>query len=336
MRWTGRWIAAAVVIALAVAGFGWHSWTHRDTKGNAQLSGSKTRQAKLAAQNHDRAGVATGGDNDADKKPLPAPGTPLKQVLSELESRAYAGDAEAASRLYNDLSACARTQIANRTAPAIAAQVLSETTAPVSSAATQTTNARLNDLQHKLDFARDNATLCAGIDASDIARLVPDTLQAARLGDTLAADCYVFADLNSWFSFGMADNPQWISGYKENALDVANTAVQHGDWAMVNLLDWAYRGGASTRGLLPQVTGLNLAQAYAYEKLWALGHPSNAEYATAQAQYLANYAAQMKLNPAEMQTAETQAQEMYQKYFGSTPAQGVARDPSQACRVDVL
>lgn len=336
MRWTGRWIAAVVVAALFVAGFGWQSWTHRDTQENAQLSGSKTPQAKLPAQNHDRAGVATRGDNDAGKKPLPTPGTPLKQILSELESRAYAGDAEAASRVYNDLSACARAQIASRTAPAIAAQVLSETTAPVSSTAAQTANARLNNIQHKLDFARDNATLCAGIDASDIARLVPDTLQAARLGDTLAADCYVFADLNSWFSFGMADNPQWISDYKENAVDVANTAVQHGDWAMVNLLDWAYRGGASTRGLLPQITGLNLAQAYAYEKLWALGHPATAEHAASQAQYLTNYAAQMKLSPGEVQTAEMQAQEMYQKYFGSAPAQGAARDPSQACRADVL
>jgi len=337
MRRTMTWIATALLMAFLAVGFIRQHWAPgEDTKRIVRPFGSENSPEKFSVRDHvDLATAANAGNKAGVAKPLPPPGTPLKQILSDLESRAYVGDAQAASRLYDDLGKCARVHIANRTTPANSAQVLSEVGGPNSPAATQATDARLDGIQRNLDFTRANAALCAGIDASDVAHLVPATLQAARLGNTQAADCYVMADLNTWFNLGLSDNPQWMNDYKENALDIAKSAVQGGDWAMVNELDWAYRGGFSAHNLLPQVTGLNLAQAYAYEKLWALGHPADAAHANVQTQYLANYAAQMKLSQTDIQAAEAQAQDMYQKYFNTTSGQGVPRNTLQACQLSL-
>ena len=51
---------------------------------------------------------------------LPPPGTPLAEIFGELKARADAGDAAAASRLFQDLQQCAEAQRLGRSLPAVA------------------------------------------------------------------------------------------------------------------------------------------------------------------------------------------------------------------------
>ena len=55
---------------------------------------------------------------------LPPPGTPLAEIFDELKARADAGDADAASRLFQDLQHCAEAQRLGQFLPAVANRML--------------------------------------------------------------------------------------------------------------------------------------------------------------------------------------------------------------------
>ncbi|HEY8011460.1 MAG TPA: hypothetical protein VIE67_10745 [Rudaea sp.] len=267
--------------------------------------------------------------NPSATAPLPPPNAPLKQTFAELKARADAGDAAAASRLFHDIQNCAEVQRINQMMPNFANRVLNGDPSSMSPGAAQRSDRMLGMIQKNLDFAQDNAALCADVGPDEMAALVPATLEAAQAGDPRAANCYVGANLNNWP--GVLDNPNWISDYKANALPLATAAVQQGDWPMVGLMASAYAGGVRSNTMLTQVTGANPVQAYSYAKLMSLGQPAG-NTSNRATNNLTNLASQ--LSSDQQQAADAWAQNAYQQYFASTPRQpGEVGNAMRSCQV---
>jgi len=288
-----------------------------------KMQGTATAKAKLAGKTSNRT-LDSAVSNPSERAPLPPAGTQLKSILAELKARADAGDADAASRLFRDMQTCAQVQRLNQTMPGLANRVLNDASTPASA---QHSERMLDFVQRNLDFSKSNAAMCADLGAADMAELVPATLQAAQLGDPQAANCYVGANLNNWP--GLLDNPQWVQDYKSNALNLANSAMQQGDWSMAMLMAQAY--GGSSRNMLNQITGTSAAQAYTYAKLMSLGQPTGTQQSQRSTNALSNFSGQ--LTPDQIQAADQQAQQMFQQYFNNTPRQtGQIASANQACQ----
>lgn len=244
--------------------------------------------------------------------PLPPPNAPLAQVYADLKTRADAGDAQAASRLYRDVGRClhARDVLANQSRAA--GWMLEDDTSKLDADQLARRERRLGTIEDELAKARANSGLCEGATPAQL-QLAPVALRAAQLGDAQAADCYVGAGLTA--GGGLLDHPEWLQDYKANALSLANAAVEQGDWAMVNQLQRAY-AQSNGAGLLAQVTGGDPSQAYAYLKLRSLGAvtPQGNSFLSRQ---LADAAQNL---PADAVTqGDTWAQSTYQQYFGANP-----------------
>ncbi|WP_157578356.1 hypothetical protein [Rudaea cellulosilytica] len=285
-----------------------------------KMQGTATAKAKLAGMTSNRM-LDSAVSNPSEHAPLPPAGTQLKSILADLKARADAGDADAASRLFKDMQTCAEVQRLNQTMPGMANRVLNNTSSDPRS------GRMLDFVQRNLDFTKNNAAMCADLSADDMANLVPATLQAAQLGDPQAANCYVGANLNNWP--GLVNNPQWVQDYQTNALNLANSALQQGDWSMAMLMAQAY--GGSSRNMLNQITGTSAVQAYTYAKLMSLGQPTGTQQSQRSTNALSNFSGQ--LTPDQIQAADQQAQQMYQQYFNNTPRQtGQIASANQACQ----
>ncbi len=142
---------------------------------------------------------------------------------------------------------------------------------------------------------------------------MPTVLRAAQLGDDDAADCYVGSELGN--QPGLLDHPQWVTDFKENAVDLANATVTHGDWTAVRLLALAYVG-TFYGSILTQATGTNPANAYRYLRLWRMGagEKENIDFIDKQ---IAQAAAQ--ITQVDRDAADRWAQNAYQQYFSKNP-----------------
>ncbi len=244
--------------------------------------------------------------------PLPPPNTPLAQVYADLKARADAGDAPAAARLYHDVGRCLHTHDVLTNQARAAGWMLEDDTSKLDADQLARRERRLGTIEDDLAKARASSSLCDGVTPAQL-QLAPAALRAAQLGDAQAADCYVGAGLTA--GGGLLDHPEWLQDYKDNALSLANAAVEQGDWAMVGQLQRAY-AQSNGAGLLGQVTGADPSQAYAYLKLRSLGAvtPQGNSYLSRQ---LADAAQNL---PADAVTqGDTWAQSTYQQYFGATP-----------------
>ncbi|MEJ0038717.1 MAG: hypothetical protein WDO68_22020 [Gammaproteobacteria bacterium] len=230
-------------------------------------------------------------------KPLPVPGTPLKQAIAELKARAGAGEAAAASRLFEDLKTCEESWRIEH----------------IYGKPTKAANPAVTLAQQRLSFAQANAALCAGVGEAEFSEIVPTTLLAAGLGDQRAIDCYVARGfLGSGLMTGVLTHPVWLSDYKKNVVELAEVAVRKGDWNVVRRLQQAYSG--KTPGfdinLLNEATGTDPVQAYRYLKLQQLGsNDPNGETA----QKLADAAS--AIGPEDQRKAHAWAEQTYQHYF---------------------
>lgn len=339
-------VISAIVVVAAVAAVAFHRGDRSDpalAHGAKSGAGEKVENAAISTKAKENAPAGTAKpagssanrmldsavSNPSQRAPLPPANAPLKSILAELKARADAGDADAASRLFKDFQTCAQVQRLNQTMPAMANRALNDTSSPANPAAAQRSERMLDFIQRNLDFAKSNAAMCADLSSSDMAELVPATLQAAQLGDAQAANCYVGANLNNWP--GLLDNPQWVQDYKNNALGIANNAIQQGDWAMATLLAQAYGGGMRGNNMLNQLTGTDPSQAYIYAKLMSLGQPSGTAPSARSNNALTNFSSQ--LTPAQIQAADAQAQQMYQQFFNATPRQsGDVVNAMRACQ----
>jgi hypothetical protein len=338
-------IAVVIVAAVVVAGIGYYSG-HRtglqEARGDATTA--RVKAGATVATASSTSGAAENPRNATQAPPpvrrilnsaasngsatLPPPGTPLTEIFDELKARADAGDAAAASRLFQDMQQCAEAQRLSHSLPAIANRMLNGNL-PSSPDEIERSDRQLDRVQRGLELQENSAAMCAGLSSNQMAALVPTTLAAAQLGDPQAADCYVGANLNAWPD--VLNNPNWISDYKNSALPLANAAVQQGDWSMVGLLASANAGSPRNNNMLNQVTGTDPLQAYTYAKLMSLGQPAGTPPSNRSTNALSTLSSQ--LTPEQIQAADAQAQSMYQQYFNATPRQtGQIANSMRACQ----
>ena len=69
---------------------------------------------------------------------------------------------------------------------------------------------------------------------------------------------------------GMAEHPEWITQYKQHALDIADQSVGRGNWMMVRQF---YDALGDVKGATPfgRLTGRDVAQQYRYARLMQFG-----------------------------------------------------------------
>ncbi len=248
--------------------------------------------------------------------------------MDDLQARAEAGDAEAASRLYRDLQRCAEVHSINQRVPDLALHHLNKKTDRLSPDSAKNESTMLGMIDDELKFARDNAALCDGVDGDEVSNVIPAALQAANLGDTSAASCYLGSDLTR--QPDLFDHLDWLNTYKDNALTVADAAVSRGDWTVVKQLAFAYKN-VFAGDLLSQVTGRDSALAYRYLKLWRLGAApgQDTEYTDIE---LAGLASQ--LPPDSLGDADAWAQDAYRRYFSAVTPYTDQRGSINICQRD--
>jgi hypothetical protein len=199
--------------------------------------------------------------------PLPPPGTPLKDIYAELKARADAGDVAAAARLAHDLGKCQYIAHIKQTLPQIMPFVLDQDDKKLTADELSRRDKTLDFYQKQFDMVRGNAAFCAGLDRSDFETLTPVLKRAAQLGSTTATDCYLSSGLTDME--GLLDHPEWLVEFKQNAMPLAQAAIENGDWVTVGIMEHAY--GGLFNDFLSQITGTDLAQRYRYLKLQRLG-----------------------------------------------------------------
>jgi len=318
------WIAAIVIVALAA---GW--WLGR---GTAPARGSMAAENADADSGHSRVNAranapkrpvahtqsSTPANTASVSKPLPPPGTPLKQTFDELKARADAGDVEAASRLLRDTLRCQKFRRLRQIVPQFAKMALAEKVDDASKDQLRISSQMLDAAHDQLKYLHDNEALCDGTPNNLAESVLPVALETAQLGDLTAINCYVGGGGEFGLPSGLIDHPEWLVEYKENALSLANTAVEKGNWTMVSQLALAY-GESYPTSLLPQVTGNDPAMAYRYGKLSLLGAPSaDKDKAVAHLQSRLDGLAE-GLTAEQKAAADAWAQNAYMTYFEGTP-----------------
>ncbi len=318
--WTGQHTPFASEPAAAESTLGVDSVATRKAK-NAGAVAARTHGAAPAVAAVPGATTAASPTAHASSRPLPPPGTPLKQVLDELQQDAAAGDATAASRLYNDMQRCADARRINASIPRLAEAVLNQKTDSMNADQLKIRERQIASYNRQLKFANDSAALCMDLSDDQINQLEPASMQAALLGDQGAANCFVSGGATYGFGVpaGLLDHPEWLADYKQNALNVANAALQSGDWQMVGMLYSAY-GSASGNTMLSQLTGQDPAMAYRYQKLLSMRNPGarsiNPNSPSPMQEQLDKNAAQ--ITPQARAEADAWAQQEYQQYFSAT------------------
>lgn len=262
---------------------------------------------------------------------------PLKAKLADLLARANAGDAEAASRLFRDMEHCKHAQQVSEALARPPSHIPPHSPSDHEEDHEQQifeAEAEFRSRERNLQLERDNVTFCADLNDADYDQVLPMSsilLQAALGGDTVAAGCYL--------EFGMvqdqhlvANHPEWVFDYQQNAIRVANIAIEQGDWTAVEILQWSYQGRPEA-DLLSQVTGQDDIQDYRFSKLLRLGAPLTEPVKDFYDRLIANLATQIGTD--EQRNADAWALDIYQRYFSANqpakPTEGL-----YACRTDDL
>ena len=258
-------VALGALVVMAVAMF--VLWTARSSQAPALFEPAQaesTPPVKITA--------ATAPHTIETTTPLPASKTPLVETMGLLQSRADAGDTQAASRLYNDLLRCRVSAWINVNVARTAKAALLESSANLTSQQLDQKEKRLAHMQELLNSARANDALCAGLPAAALEQMVPVTFRAAQLGDDAAASCYV----DGYFLTQQSalDHPEWLAQYKAYALDIADQSLGRGNWTMVRQFYEAL-GAMHGDTLFGQLTGRDVARQYRYAKLMQLGEDAS-------------------------------------------------------------
>ncbi|MBS0566281.1 MAG: hypothetical protein JSS59_02565 [Proteobacteria bacterium] len=305
------WIVAVIIAALAA---GW--WLGRGAaparsattaeKANAD-AGNPDATARSNAPKRTTAHAQSSAPTKTPSvsKPLPPPGTPLKQTFDELKARADAGDAQAASRLYRDLNICFAADAVIRSNALEAEDILrtQNSADPV-----EVQQAQLDNAQRFIKGSGTLKILCAGVDPHILGTLPAASLQAAQLGDANARDCYVhrgpFVNPGS-----LVSDPSSIDTYRAQAPALIDSAMAAGDWKMVSMLQYAY--GPSGTNMIAGLVGPDPIQHYRYLKLFRLGADG---YRVPQLDKELAYAAK-QLDAQQLIDADAWAQTTQQAYF---------------------
>lgn len=294
-------VALGALVIAAVAVFA--AWNARSPQSAALV---EPAQAESSTQTPVKAASRT-VDTAA---PLPAAKTPLVETIDVLKSRADAGDAQAASRLYNDLLRCRVSAWINVNVAQTAKSALLESSANLTSEQIDQKEKHLARMQELLDSARANAALCSGLPSAALEQIVPATLRAAQLGDDDAASCYV----DGYFltQHGVLDHPEWLAQYKQHALDVADQSLARGNWTMARQFYDAL-GAVHGETFFGQLTGRDAAKQYRYSKLMQLGEdPSDRSFIDSELSSLLP-----SLSANDITVGDIWARNTYRRFFAS-------------------
>jgi hypothetical protein len=239
---------------------------------------------------------------------LPPPGAPLQNVYAELQARANAGDAAAATRLYRDLSLCHRFGSIDWANSQLADELLGERVDGMASDQLDNYRAQLEAIESRKRNVERLHTLCDGADAGMLASMVPNLQKAAQLGEEHARACYLAAGPN-YDARSLMDHPERLQAYRRSVPALLEAGLAAGDWKVVDILRDAYQPGAE--GMLAGVLGADPYQYYRYLKLYRLGAESyrigNLD------QQLA--AAAARLDPARRSQADAWAENVFHRDF---------------------
>lgn len=247
-------------------------------------------------------------------EPLPPPRTPLTQIYDALKARAAAGDATAASRLFNDVRECAVARRMKRTLPS-----WMQTSIHLKDDGNGTSHAQvvpayiMRMTSDQYDYVQSLKPMCDGLDDNRIDEVFSLEMLAARLGDMHALACFVGSNLD--YMPGLVNHPQWLEQFKDNAMNLADYGIRQGNWDVIHALQIAYAGKGAAF-LLTQVTGFDPVRNATYLELERLG-AANAKEAADIGQQLNLVAEQML--PDQLLSAQSAAQDLYSRYIANTP-----------------
>jgi len=321
----------ASVLAAVIVGAAWMLFR---ANGEEDLSRAGTVSATTGEnpdEQHATAHTATAASKPARKlrdaginAALPPPGTPLAQIYDELKARADAGDAPAASRLFRDTYRCVQAREQLLSTPTAAALLLEGDTSTLSAEQLTEHERYLANLEAILSSARKESKKCEGLDETKLL-VTPTMLEAARLGDFGAGNCYVEGYLMS--DPRLFDHPEWLTEYKTNAPAIAQAAVARGDWGAVAQLQHAYARDGLAALLLGRLVVPDPVQNYRYLKLRRLG--ANAENAPYYDRDLAFTA--RGLSTDQIAASDAWAQDTYLRYFSKAPENTIGAYNSPGC-----
>lgn len=199
---------------------------------------------------------------------LPAPGMRLKDAFAELQARANAGDANAASRLFRDLDRCSRLRGSEWKNAGATGDLVGKKTDGMSPAQLRTYQALLDAMELRQQGVRKDQEMCAGVSDEMLDSLVANIEQAAKLGDERARACYLGSG-PLYDARSLLKHPESLRNYRSNASAMIAAGLAAGDWRVVDLLQQAYEPGAQS--LLAGLVGADPVQHYRYLKLYRLG-----------------------------------------------------------------
>jgi len=286
-----------------------------EVAGTTASVGSKEPKKTFAATNK---AIARATSSSA----LPAVDAPLKNTFADLQARAAAGDAAAATRLSRDLGRCSRLRSTLWKNGGAANDLVARKTDGMTEAQLRTYQILLDSMAQRQQETQKTKDLCTDVDDAMLAALVPSIAQAAQLGDVDARACYLSRG-PSLDARTLLDHPEFLQDYRSAASSMIDAGLGAGDWRVVGLLTSAYEPGA--QGLLAGLVGADPVQHYRYLKLYRLG--AEPFRATSLDRQLA--AAAANLTPAQTADADAWAQSTYEKNFKgpSTAAAPPGWDP---------
>lgn len=199
---------------------------------------------------------------------LPAPGTPLKDAFAELQARANAGDANAASRLVRDLDRCNRLRGSEWKNAGATGDLIGNKTEGMSPEQLRTYQMLLDAMELRQQRVRKDQETCAGVSDEMLDSLVANIAQAAKLGDERARACYLGSG-PLYDARSLLKHPESLRNYRSNASAMIAAGLAAGDWRVVDLLQRAYEPGAQS--LLAGLVGADPVQHYRYLQLYRRG-----------------------------------------------------------------
>lgn len=323
----GRSVAAVIVLAAVAAAAGYFGGRVQGAPAADSAAGD-TEAAAASSETGTDAGKAkpTIAANPGAAQKLPAPRTPLKYVFADLQARANAGDAAAATRLYRDLNLCRRYERLDRDNAKLSDELLGQAVDRMSPQQLQNYRAQLDAVESRGQTLGGLRALCDGASADMLDSLVPNLQRAAQLGDAYARACYLERGPN-YDPASLLDHPQRLGDYRRETQQMIDAGIESGDWQVVNLLRGAYEPGASN--LLSAVVGKQAYQRYRYLKLFRLGAGSDRSIADPAQLDQDLRAASMKLTTAQITQADAWAEQTFTRNFQGKPigADGPLWDP---------
>lgn len=316
-----RAIAAAIVLAALAAAGGYYGGRLQAPPAGAGAATGPDAQAASAPARDDAGATTPHLPASALARPLPAPRAPLKYVFADLQARADAGDAAAATRLYRDLNLCRRFARMDRDNTRLSEQLLGQDVAGMSTPQLGNYRAQLDAVESRKQNLDGLRALCDGTGEDLLDSLVPNLQRAAQLGDAYARACYLDRGPN-YDPASLLDHPQRLGAYRRSAEQMIEAGIADGDWRVIDLVHGAYQPGADN--LLSAVLGRDAYQRYRYLKLYRLGDGGDAG---ALDRDLAQASAQ--LSAAQITRADAWARQTFERNFRGRPlgADGPLWDP---------